>query len=208
MITDFNLDACRDSAVIYSSVLEQVKMVYDSDPTLAGELAIAAIQTVICGESKSDNGMVNAMLTPLKQASDKNFQRYKRTCESKRAAKIKDLRLDEIAELKNEGKTTREIEEELGIPKSTVSYRIGIIEADYPELCPTCPTCPTYEYEYEYDNENEYENDIETENVIESETDIENVNETYNENVVAFSDKPKTGVAFGNAPRVSNDYIY
>lgn len=206
MITDFNLDACRDSAVIYSSVLEQVKMVYDSDPTLAGELAIAAIQTVICGESKSDNGMVNAMLTPLKQASDKNFQRYKRTCESKRAAKIKDLRLDEIAELKNEGKTTREIEEELGIPKSTVSYRIGIIEADYPELCPTCPTCPTYEYEYEYeyDNENEYENDIETENVIESETEIEN----EKENVVAFSDKPKTGVAFGNAPRVSKNYVY
>ena len=208
MITNFNLDACRDSAVIYSSVLEQVKMVYDSDPTLAGELAIAAIQTVICGGSKSDNGMVNAMLTPLKQASDKNYQRYKKTCESKRAAKIKDLRLDEIAELKNEGKTTREIEEELGIPRSTVAYRIRIIEADYPELCPTCPTCPTYEYEYEYDNENEYENDIETENVIESETEIENVNETYNENVVAFSDKPKTGVAFGNAPRVSKNYIY
>ena len=204
MITDFNLDTCRDSAVIYSSVLEQVKMVYDSDPTLAGELAIAAIQTVICGESKSDNGMVNAMLTPLKQASDKNFQRYKRTCESKRAAKIKDLRLDEIAELKNEGKTTREIEEELGIPKSTVSYRIGIIEADYPELCPTCPTCPTYEYEYEYDNE--YENDIETD--IENDIDIENVNETYNENVVAFSDKPKTGVAFGNAPRATSNFVY
>lgn len=208
MITDFNLDACRDSAVIYSSVLEQVKMVYDSDPTLAGELAIAAIQTVICGESKSDNGMVNAMLTPLKQASDKNYQRYKKSCESKRASKIRDLRLDEIAELKNEGKTTREIEEELGIPKSTVSYRIGIIEADYPELCPTCPTCPTYEYEYEYEYEYDYEydneNDIETENVIESENEIEN----ENENVVAFSDKPKTGVAFGNAPRVSKNYIY
>ena len=204
MITDFNLEACRDSAVIYSSVLEQVKMVYDSDPTLAGELAIAAIQTVICGESKSDNGMVNAMLTPLKQASDKNYQRYKKTCESKRAAKIKDLRLDEIAELKNEGKTTREIEEELGIPKSTVSYRIGIIEADYPELCPTCPTCPTYEYDYEYDNENEYENDIETENVIESENEIEN----ENENVVAFSDKPKTGFASQTQPRVYENYVY
>ena len=202
MITDFNLDVSRDSAVIYSSVLEQVKMVYDSDPALAGELAIAAIQTVICGESKSDNGMVNAMLTPLKQASDKNYQRYKKSCESKRAAKIRDLRLDEIAELKNEGKTTREIEEELGIPKSTVAYRIGIIEADYPELCPTCPTCPTYEYEYdyEYDNENDIENDIETENVIETENEIENV--------VAFSDKPKTGVAFGNAPRVSSNYVY
>ena len=192
MITEFKLEECRDSAVIYSSVLEQVKMVYESNPTLAGELAIAAIQTVICGESKSDNGMVNAMLTPLKQASDKNYQRYKKTCDSKRAAKIKDLRLDDIAELKNEGKTTREIEEELGIPKSTVAYRIRIIEADYPELCPTCPTCPTYEYEYEYeyeyDNENEYENDIETENVIENE----------NDNVIASSDKPNSG-AFAQA---------
>ena len=208
MITDFKLDVSRDSAVIYSSVLEQVKMVYDSDPALAGELAIAAIQTVICGESKSDNGLVNAMLTPLKQSSDKNYQRYKKSCESKRASKIRDLRLDEIAELKNEGKTTREIEEELGIPKSTVAYRIGIIEADYPELCPTCPTCPTYEYEneyeYDYDIENEIENGIETESVNETDTETENVNE----NVIAFSDKPKTGVAFGNAPRVSSNYVY
>ena len=181
MITEFNLESCRDSAVIYSSVLEQIQTVYDADPALAGELAIAAIQTVICGEPKSDNAMVRALLSPLKQSATKNKQRYEKARQSKRAAKIRDLRLDEIAALATRGKSARQIESELGIPKSTVSYRLGVIKSEYPELTQgvskvsNCPTCPTHVYDYAYD----YENDNDT----------------------VPSDKPKAGVAFGNAPR-------
>ena len=185
MITEFNLESCRDSAVIYSSVLEQIQTVYDADPALAGELAIAAIQTVICGEPKSDNAMVRALLSPLKQSATKNKQRYEKARQSKRAAKIRDLRLEEIAALAAQGKSARQIESELGIPKSTVSYRLGVIKSEYPALMEgvskvsNCPTCPTHVYDYVYDYDYEY----------------------GNENDTALSDKPKAGVAFGNAPR-------
>ena len=148
MITDFNLDACRDSAVIYSSVLEQIEMLYEDDTELAGEFAIAAIQTVLSGDTTTDNKMIKVMLKQLQQSALKNQERYELSRESKREYKAKDLRLDEIAELVNEGMSVREIEQQLDIPKSTVSYRFGIIKKDYPELLSNevsnCPTCPTY----------------------------------------------------------------
>lgn len=148
MITDFNLDACRDSAVIYSSVLEQIEMLYEDDTELAGEFAIAAIQTVLSGDTTTDNKMIKVMLKQLQQSALKNQERYELSRESKREYKAKDLRLEEIAELVNEGMSVREIEQQLDIPKSTVSYRLGIIKKDYPELLSNevsnCPTCPTY----------------------------------------------------------------
>lgn len=148
MITEFDLDACRDSAVIYSSVLEQIEMLYEDDTELAGEFAIAAIQTVLSGDTTTDNKMIKVMLKQLQQSALKNQERYELSRESKREYKAKDLRLDEIAELVNEGLSVREIEQQLDIPKSTVSYRLGIIKKDYPELLSNevsnCPTCPTY----------------------------------------------------------------
>lgn len=204
MITDFNLDACRDSAVIYSSVLEQIEMLYEDDTELAGEFAIAAIQTVLSGDTTTDNKMIKVMLKQLQQSALKNQERYELSRESKREYKAKDLRLDEIAELVNEGLSVREIEQELGIPKSTVSYRLGVIKKDYPELLldevSNCPTCPTYV--------TDTVTVTDTETGTDTLTDTETENETYNETVVAFSDKPKTGVAFGNAPRVSKNYVY
>lgn len=173
MIADFDLEACRDSAVIYSSVLEQVEMLYEDDTELAGEFAIAAIQTVLSGETTTDNKMIRVMLKQLQQSARKNQERYESSKESKREYKAKDLRLDEIAELTSKGLSVREIEQELGIPKSTVSYRLGVIKKDYPELLldevSNCPTCPTY--------------------VTDTVTDT--VTENDNETVVSLSDKPK-----------------
>lgn len=148
MINEFDFENCRDSAVIYSSVLEQIEMLYEDDTELAGEFAIAAIQTVLSGDTTTDNKMIKVMLKQLQQSALKNQERYELSRESKREYKAKDLRLDEIAELTNEGLSVREIEQQLDIPKSTVSYRLGIIKKDYPELLSNevsnCPTCPTY----------------------------------------------------------------
>lgn len=86
------------------------------------------------------------MTMRLKQSASKSQERYGHTKGRKRAAKINDLQLDEIAELTNEGMSVREIEEQLNIPKSTVSYRQSIIRNEYPELLEVsnCPTCPTH----------------------------------------------------------------
>lgn len=184
MITDFNLEACRDSAVIYSSVLEQIEILYEDDTKLAGEFAIAAIQTVLGGETTTDNKMIRVMLKQLQQSARKNQERYDLSRESKREYKARDLRLDEIAELTNKGLSVREIEQELDIPKSTVSYRLGVIKKDYPELLldevSNCPTCPTYV------------TDTDTVTVTDTVTD------TDNETVVSLSDKPKASEIYNN----------
>ena len=193
MIKAIDLTNARDSAVIYRSVLEQINMFVETDKDLAGELAMAAIQTVICGETNSDNPVVQAMIMPMKQASEKNYQRYAKTCESKRETKIRDLRLEEIAELAAQGMSTRQIESELDIPRSTVSYRLGIIKSDYPELLPNevsnCPTCPTYE------NENE--------NVI----DIETESESERGEVVEFGQAEHQPASASASDKSSDDYI-
>lgn len=170
MITEFDLDACRDSAVIYSSVLEQIEMLYEDDTELAGEFAIAAIQTVLSGDTTTDNKMIKVMLKQLQQSALKNQERYELSRESKREYKAKDLRLGEIAELVNEGLSVREIEQQLDIPKSTVSYRLGIIKKDYPELLSNevsnCPTCPTYVTDTDTVTVTDTDNDNDSEKVV------------------------------------------
>ena len=202
MITDFNLDACRDSAVIYSSVLEQIEMLYEDDTELAGEFAIAAIQTVLSGDTTTDNKMIKVMLKQLQQSALKNQERYELSRESKREYKAKDLRLDEIAELVNEGMSVREIEQQLDIPKSTVSYRFGIIKKDYPELLSNevsnCPTCPTYVT----DTVTVTDTETGTDTLTDTET------ETYNETVYSLSDKPKAGFASQTQSIGFGNYIY
>ena len=204
MITDFNLDACRDSAVIYSSVLEQIEMLYEDDTELAGEFAIAAIQTVLSGDTTTDNKMIKVMLNQLQQSALKNQERYELSRESKREYKAKDLRLDEIAELVNEGMSVREIEQQLDIPKSTVSYRFGIIKKDYPELLSNevsnCPTCPTYV--------TDTVTVTDTETGTDTLTDTETETETYNETVYSLSDKPKAGFASQTQSIGFGNYIY
>ena len=204
MITDFNLDACRDSAVIYSSVLEQIEMLYEDDTELAGESAIAAIQTVLSGDTTTYNKMIKVMLKQLQQSALKNQERYELSRESKREYKAKDLRLDEIAELVNEGMSVREIEQQLDIPKSTVSYRFGIIKKDYPELLSNevsnCPTCPTYV--------TDTVTVTDTETGTDTLTDTETETETYNETVYSLSDKPKAGFASQTQSIGFGNYIY
>lgn len=206
MITDFNLDACRDSAVIYSSVLEQIEMLYEDDTELAGEFAIAAIQTVLSGDTTTDNKMIKVMLKQLQQSALKNQERYELSRESKREYKAKDLRLDEIAELVNEGMSVREIEQQLDIPKSTVSYRLGIIKKDYPELLSdwvsNCPTCPTYVTDTDTDTVTDTETGTDTL------TDTETETETYNETVYSLSDKPKAGLATQANQIGFGNYVY
>ena len=199
MITEFDLDACRDSAVIYSSVLEQIEMLYEDDTELAGEFAIAAIQTVLSGDTTTDNKMIKVMLKQLQQSALKNQERYELSRESKREYKAKDLRLEEIAELVNEGLSVREIEQQLDIPKSTVSYRLGIIKKDYPELLSNevsnCPTCPTYV------------TDTVTDTVTVTDTDTYTDNDNDSEKVVGFGQAERQPASVNASDVTYDEYI-
>jgi predicted transcriptional regulator len=45
-----------------------------------------------------------------------------------------DMKLDKIAEMVNKGMRQREIGEALGLSQQNVSYRIGLIKSNYPDL--------------------------------------------------------------------------
>lgn len=210
MITDFNLESCRESAIIYSSVLEQIEMLYEDDRELAGELAIAAIQTVLSGETTTDNKMIQVMLAMLTQSAHKNAEKYEKKMASKRASKIRELQLDDIAELASEGLSTREIGEQLNTPKSTIAYRLGVIKEDYPELLSqevsNCPTCPTYDSDSDSDSVSVSVSESVSGSV--SGSGSVNDSESYNVGDLSLSDKPKAGLATQALPRGFGNFVY
>ena len=134
MIDHFNDVEVRGSGVIMSSVFEQVKKMYAMDPDMAGELAISAIELVLTGQISSDDAMIDMLLAPAKVINDHNVQRYENRKEGSKNKKIKDMKLDEIAEMLQNGMKQKEIAERLHISQQTVSYRMGLIRTQYPEL--------------------------------------------------------------------------
>ena len=134
MIECFNDVEVRGSGVIMSSVFDQVKKMYAMDPDMAGELAISAIELVLTGQISSDDAMIDMLLAPAKVINDHNVQRYENRKEGSKNKKIKDMKLDEIAEMLQNGMKQKEIAERLHISQQTVSYRMGLIRTQYPEL--------------------------------------------------------------------------
>lgn len=187
MIADFDLEACRDSAVIYKTMYKLVSRKYKKGQyEEAAELALAFFQVSLLGETTTDDEDIQDLCEPYLATAKKNRERYDSKVENDKARKIEDMRLDEIAEYVNNGFTTREIEDSTGIPKSTVSYRIGVIRNNYPELLDTS---------VQVSNLSKLSNpDTETD------TDTVTVTETDNETAVSLSDKPK-------ASEVHNDGI-
>lgn len=134
MIEYFNDVEVRGSGVIMSSVFDQVKKMYAVDREMAGELAISAIELVLTGQFSSDDAMIDMLLAPAKVINDHNVQRYEIRKEGSKNKKIKDMKLDEIAEMLKNGMKQKEIAERLHISQQTISYRMGVIRTQYPEL--------------------------------------------------------------------------
>lgn len=134
MIERFNEIETRSSGVIYDSTFEQIKQMYEVDPEQAGELAISAIEFVLCGDISSDDMMVSLMLEPIRPINESNSIKYDQKVESARQKKITEQKLDLIADLSKRGFRQREIAERLGLTQQMVSYRLGVIKSSYPEL--------------------------------------------------------------------------
>lgn len=134
MIEQFKELESRNSGVVYKSTLDQIKKLYEADPELAGELAISAIELVLCGEISSDDMMISILLEPARAVNKNNQDKYDSKVEAAKMKKMVEMRLDKIAELVNSGKKQREIGEALGMSQQTVSYRISLIKTKYPEL--------------------------------------------------------------------------
>ena len=137
MIEMFNEVEVRKSGVIYDSVLEQIKRMYLVDPEQAGELAIAAIELTLTGQFSSDDVIIELMLEPAKIVGAGDRIKYEQKVENSRQKKINEQKLDQIAALMQQGLKQREVAQKLGLTQQTVSYRWGVIKAQYPELLQT-----------------------------------------------------------------------
>lgn len=139
MIEQFKDNEVRNSGIIYSSTFEQIKKLYAMDPEQAGEFAIAAIELVLTGEISSDDYYIELMLEPTKKLNENNRSKYDTKKENARLKKIEDMKLDKIAELISSGLKQSQVGERLGLSQQIISYRMGIIRSQYPELLTGAP---------------------------------------------------------------------
>ena len=104
------------------------------DPDKAGELAISAIELLLCGDISSDDPMIRVMLMPAKVIRDRDKKKHDVKVESSKNKRIAELKLDIIAELHLKGLKQRQIGERLGLSQQTISNRIAIITTEFPYL--------------------------------------------------------------------------
>ena len=135
MIANFKDNPMRPTGIIYQSALQQIKMLYEKNPELAGELAISIIELTLTGEMSTDDFTIQLATENLRSVVKNNQEKYDKTKEAKLQNKIQEYKLDTIAALLQQGKTQVEIAKELGVNKQTINYRINnMIKTNYPEL--------------------------------------------------------------------------
>lgn len=134
MIKQFNDVPIRDSGVIYNSVFQQIKLMHAQDPVKAGELAMAAIELILTGQTSSDDYMIEIALQPLIVIRNRNENDYNAKQEASKLKRMEDNRLKEIAQLYLEGMTQAQIGAKIGVSQQIISNRLRIIRKDYPEL--------------------------------------------------------------------------
>ena len=168
MISKFkNNNEARKSAVIYRSNFEQVKELYEDDKEMAGELAISIMELVLTGEVSTDNKYIRLMLKNLEVSAQNNKLKYEAKENNTRLEKIEKYRLDEIAEMLNQGVSQAEIAKVLGVSRQTISRRLNeMIRPEFPELLGIneqvsngVKRCQNNENENDNGNVNENENE-------------------------------------------------
>lgn len=134
MINKFKENSRRDSAIVYGTVYDQAKSLYEMDAALGGEFAMSVLELVMTGEISSDDKMIAIMLKPTEYMSKKNAAAYDEKKEKAREKKKQNQQLEMIARLYKEGLSQRVIAQRVGTTQQTVGNRLGLIKREYPEL--------------------------------------------------------------------------
>jgi len=130
MITVSNIT--KGTGIINQSDLDNVLDIYlnDGDVGLALDLAVATMTIALGGTYKCDDKSVKRMLRSTEIIAERNIIKYENRIE----ARIRTLQLREIVDLLNKGMTQKKIGELLGLTQQDVSYRIKVINTEFPDL--------------------------------------------------------------------------
>lgn len=134
MIDVFNEVETRPTGLVHESTFQQIKKMYLVDPEKAGELAISAIELILTDQISSDDVMIDMLLTPAQIVNDNNVSKYEMKMENSKQKKIRDMKLVEIAEMMRQGLKQKEIAQKIGTTQQNISYRVGVIRTQYPDL--------------------------------------------------------------------------
>lgn len=124
------------NAVLGSDLINQIVMLYQEDPALGMELALAAIVFIGTGGKNmvTDKKLLQVILEGSRSFVEKNSSRYLEKQTALENKEIKDKRLDEIAALLRDKVSQANIGRRLNMPPSTVSDRCKKIREKYPYL--------------------------------------------------------------------------
>lgn len=137
MIRPHGVSDGLETAVVYLSMLEQLYDLWEEDDVDEGviaETATAMIEIACLGRTTSDDKAIVRELRPYIRLSAKSRQKYIEKCETTAETEIQKLKLEEIADLMDDGKSGTAIAEELDLKKSTVYNRMKKIKEEYPFL--------------------------------------------------------------------------
>lgn len=143
MITDYSYEGAENkTGIAFGTMLKSISTLkkmgdkrksipdgYTYGDVLAGEYAISALQAILTGQYSSDNPAVELALDPLEPSIKKSHELY----DNKIAKSEEDMRLEEIAAYRRQGFSYSQIEKEMEIPRSTIQYRVSLIERNHPD---------------------------------------------------------------------------
>ena len=132
----------RETASIMKGQFEQVKLLYQENPALAGELAISMMEQALCLDYSSTDFTIQLVLKNYENIVEKKAEKY--DAKKLAAEEAKKDALRPIAERLRGGMTQVQIMKELNIPRSTLNDKVQKIRTKYPELLenPENPTDP------------------------------------------------------------------
>lgn len=134
MIKEFKDSPMEKTGIVYQSLFEQIKMLYNNgEEELAKELAVSAIELSLTGQISSDSFMIQALLQNIGYVMKNTIDKKASHRESKEEKQIETLKLKEIATMVNSGMTQKDIGVKFGVSQQTIAKRMVIIREKHPD---------------------------------------------------------------------------
>lgn len=167
-----NKQTVNNSFVVYLTYYEAVKELEKTDPEKAFELLKAIMDYGFYGEFDDSDMIIKLLMTQIGFNIDKSNDRYAKAVENgKKGGRPSTIDKNKIIYLHNQGKTNKEVAEELNCSVSTVERTISKYKKDTIFLQDNLQNRKNLNYNYnENDNLNDNNNDNanNNENILES----------------------------------------